>query len=439
MVKQIIDRGILANDGTGDTLRNGAQKINDNFTEIYNAIGDGTTLNSSLSISDETSTLSNISLGDTITFIGTGGISTALSGNTLTIDASDVESGYTIKNSSSILSRRTYLRFDGTFITATDSSSTDESVITLSSNLQAFSTKTAPQGTIVGTYDNQILTNKTISGSSNTLSNIGNASLTNSTITVQGDTGSNAVDLGDTLSVQGGTGITTSLSGNTLTITGASQAFDTIVLNDNDSTQTTLNSSTTNTLTLTAGNSVTFDVNELTNTIIVSAAEAFSLNYSSSSFTGDGSTSSFTLTSSDRSVEDILVVVNGFIYEPTVDYTITGSTLNITDAPASGAEIRVRYFPLTAPIYPGSVDTQTLSYTSFSLTGDGSTQSFNTSAANVSTPDGISNENVLVIYNGVLLFPIEYYTMGSNNITFTEAPVADAEIEIRFLPNIIRN
>jgi len=43
------------------------------------------------------------------------------------------------------------------------------------------------------------LTNKTISGSSNTLSNIGNSSLTNSTITVNGT----SVSLGGSVSVTG--------------------------------------------------------------------------------------------------------------------------------------------------------------------------------------------------------------------------------------------
>ena len=38
MTKQIIETGSLANDGTGDTLRTGAQKINANFTELYNSI-----------------------------------------------------------------------------------------------------------------------------------------------------------------------------------------------------------------------------------------------------------------------------------------------------------------------------------------------------------------------------------------------------------------
>ena len=39
MAKQIVGIGSSANDGTGDTLRVGADKINDNFNEIYAALG----------------------------------------------------------------------------------------------------------------------------------------------------------------------------------------------------------------------------------------------------------------------------------------------------------------------------------------------------------------------------------------------------------------
>jgi hypothetical protein len=39
MSKQVINVGTILNDGTGDALRTGAQKINDNFTEIYNVLG----------------------------------------------------------------------------------------------------------------------------------------------------------------------------------------------------------------------------------------------------------------------------------------------------------------------------------------------------------------------------------------------------------------
>ena len=45
MAKQTISTGAVANDGTGDTLRSAGQKINANFTEIYNALGDGLTFN----------------------------------------------------------------------------------------------------------------------------------------------------------------------------------------------------------------------------------------------------------------------------------------------------------------------------------------------------------------------------------------------------------
>ncbi|WLW36918.1 baseplate wedge tail fiber protein connector [Synechococcus phage S-8S29] len=39
MAKQTLGLGAAANDNTGDTLRAGGDKINDNFTELYNAIG----------------------------------------------------------------------------------------------------------------------------------------------------------------------------------------------------------------------------------------------------------------------------------------------------------------------------------------------------------------------------------------------------------------
>jgi hypothetical protein len=37
MAKQIIGIGAAPNDGTGDTLRDAMDKVNDNFTEVYNA------------------------------------------------------------------------------------------------------------------------------------------------------------------------------------------------------------------------------------------------------------------------------------------------------------------------------------------------------------------------------------------------------------------
>jgi hypothetical protein len=39
MAQQTLNRGTTANDGTGDTLRVAAQKINENFTELYTSVG----------------------------------------------------------------------------------------------------------------------------------------------------------------------------------------------------------------------------------------------------------------------------------------------------------------------------------------------------------------------------------------------------------------
>ncbi len=49
MSKQTLNKGTAANDGTGDTLRQGAQKINENFTELYNIIG-GSSLGSGITL-----------------------------------------------------------------------------------------------------------------------------------------------------------------------------------------------------------------------------------------------------------------------------------------------------------------------------------------------------------------------------------------------------
>jgi len=62
------------------------------------------------------------------------------------------------------------------------------------------------------------LTNKSISGSSNTLSDIGNTSLTNSSFTIVDDTSTTStISLGESLKFTGGTGIDTVISGDNIT------------------------------------------------------------------------------------------------------------------------------------------------------------------------------------------------------------------------------
>ena len=61
MAKQSISIGSSANDGTGTSLRDGGDLINDNFNEIYTKLGDGSTLTSAITATATTLTLSNTS------------------------------------------------------------------------------------------------------------------------------------------------------------------------------------------------------------------------------------------------------------------------------------------------------------------------------------------------------------------------------------------
>jgi hypothetical protein len=69
------------------------------------------------------------------------------------------------------------------------------------------------------------------------------------------------------------------------------------------------------------------------------------LTYGKATGTGDGSTTILTI-NSGRTVDDVIVDVNGIILTPTTDYTISSTTLTFITAPASGAEITVKYLPI---------------------------------------------------------------------------------------------
>ena len=86
MAKLTVNRGSTANDGTGDNLRDGANKVNLNFTEIYTAIGDGTTVNGTIKIHDDSSTETIVSAnGEVFKILGGTGITSTISGNDLTL------------------------------------------------------------------------------------------------------------------------------------------------------------------------------------------------------------------------------------------------------------------------------------------------------------------------------------------------------------------
>ena len=66
MAYQSIGIGSSANDGTGDTLRVGADKVNDNFVELYTKLGNGSAL-SNLTFPTGTDTIVGRATTDTLT------------------------------------------------------------------------------------------------------------------------------------------------------------------------------------------------------------------------------------------------------------------------------------------------------------------------------------------------------------------------------------
>jgi len=191
MAKLTINRGSTANDGTGDNLRDGANKVNLNFDEIYTAIGDGTTVNGTIKVADDSSTVMTLSAnGETIRLLGGSGITSTISGNDLT------------------------LAVDGTVLTSSAVSTLTNKSIALSVNTitgttAEFNTALTDNdfATLAGT---EALTNKTVAIGSNTI--------TGTALTITGDDSSaTSLSIGDNILFTGGSGITTSISGNEIT------------------------------------------------------------------------------------------------------------------------------------------------------------------------------------------------------------------------------
>ena len=229
-------------------------------------------ISTTLTISDDTSTLANINLGsDTLKISGTTNeIETSISNDTITIGLPNnvtisnnliVTGDLTVNGTTTTINSTTLsvddknielasvatptdVTADGAGITikgatdktfnwldATDSFTSSEHIDLVSgkvfkiNNSTVLSStevlgKSVPSGTILGTSDSQTLTNKTISGSNNTITNISNSSLTNSFITLSDDTSSTTtISLGETLKITGTTNeIETLISGDTIIV-----------------------------------------------------------------------------------------------------------------------------------------------------------------------------------------------------------------------------
>ena len=96
MALQTLGIGTTLNDGTGDTLRGGGSKINDNFSEIYTLIGDGESLSSGISSSATVITLTAPTISGVVGGTQTSATITTLANttiNTTTINGTTLNGG----------------------------------------------------------------------------------------------------------------------------------------------------------------------------------------------------------------------------------------------------------------------------------------------------------------------------------------------------------
>ena len=163
----------------------------------------------------------------------------------------------------------------------------------------------------------------------------------------------------------------------------------------------------------------------------ITADKISSAAYASQTFTGDNSTTAFTLNNDPGTAQALLVMVENVIQEPIENYTTSGTTLTFAGVPALNARIYVRYLglPLNNTTPPNDSVTNAklnLTYTSNQYTGDNTTTAYTIAS-------GHTINSVLVVLDGSILPPADYSISGTT-LTFGSAPLTSQSIDIRYMP-----
>ncbi len=96
-------------------------------------------------------------------------------------------------------------------------------------------------------------------------------------------------------------------------------------------------------------NSTTQQVEAYNGTAWQSLGSAFTV-ITTEQFAGDGTTTTFTLSSANYTTDSVLVTLNGVVQIPTTAYTVSGASLIFTEAPANGDTISVRELQTTSSV-----------------------------------------------------------------------------------------
>lgn len=132
-------------------------------------------------------------------------------------------------------------------------------------------------------------------------------------------------------------------------------------------------------------------------------------------FTGDGTTTDFSLSVTPTGINQTLIIIDG-VGQLRSAYTLSGSTVQFTEAPASGAKIEVTTF-----VYG------TASFVARNYTANGTGNTYTVTS-------GVTAESIIVTQNGIIQRPTVDYTVSGSTLTLATTPTGNTVISIREIP-----
>ena len=130
-------------------------------------------------------------------------------------------------------------------------------------------------------------------------------------------------------------------------------------------------------------------------------------------FTGDGSTTAFTISSAVSNEDNLIIFIDG-VYQNKADFVASGTTVTFDTAPVNSRKVVINH--IRANIAGSSV-------TQNAFTGDGSTTAFTLSISP-------TNENNTQIYIDGVYQHKSTYTVSGTTLTFDTAPVNSTAIDV---------
>jgi hypothetical protein len=442
MAQRIINVGVVPNDGSGDLVRDGMIKVNDNFTEIYTSY----TISSNVTVGNTTgnvsinsaiiriaNTINNIEIGPTLINIGRADI---LANNTIGLPGQ-------VLTSSGVTGIGTYWSDAGVNTSAQyawTNTHTFSGIVNFNSNAILLSGVNGTNGYVITSngsalywgpgagvvnVDATYAWTNTHSFSSN-VTYTANVSFSNVTsLTANSSTGTN----GQVLTSNGTTVYWNNILGSITPL--PLDATSIVDFGDSVTTAFTLpftivdpNSSIVTLDGLLQIPNVDYTISGTTLTFVAPPVlgtriefrdfEVSGVTYTSEVFAGTGVQDIFTLVNAPTVITDMIVTVDGLVQIPTVNYTISGTTLQFAVAPLNGTVIEAR-----------NINFPSINSTSESFVATGTQTTYITSTQ---TTDAF---NTIATVDGLIQIPGQNYTSSGTSLIFFPAPVAGSTIEFR--------